>query len=494
MDSNDKFDFGKMFEEREAVRINIRTGEKVTGRVIMIDDSSVFVDLNSRCEGIIDKLDFADGKGGFNVKVGDVVEAFNMGMVNDCFKLQVRISDAAQVDSAVADAFAAKIPIDGKVTGERKGGFTVLVGKTEGFCPFSQIDARGVKKEPAEYIGEKFSFEVTEYSEDGRNLVLSRRKVLEAAALATRKHLEENLQAGDVVTGTVTRVVPFGAFVDLGGVEGLVHASELSFDRSMKPEDIVAPGQSVSVKVLEVAWGDGKDERDRLSLSIKQAAADPWESVESDMQLSEGTRCRGKVVRLADFGAFINLKPGIDGLAHISQLGADHRVEKASEVVNVGDEVDVTILGVDVPRRRISLCIGEPKEKDEKPAELTAEEEKKVIEQAVAGQTLTGEVDSIKPFGIFVKLPNGQTGLLHVSQLRQADGSPVPTRSIYKNYPLHAKIDVIVKEIQGNRISLTLPETVALEQEMNRTVAIDVKDSGSDSFGSLGDMFGGLQL
>lgn len=492
MDSNE-FDFGKMFEDREAVRTNIRTGEKVRGEVIMIDESSVFVDIHSRCDGVIDKLDLTDANGNLKVKIGDTVEAYNMGLTNEGFRLQIRMSDAAQVDGAVADAFAAKMPIEGKVTGERKGGYTVQIASSEGFCPFSQIDLRGVKKEAAEYIGNKYTFEITELSEDGRNLVVSRRKVLEAEAVAVRAKLVDTLQAGDILEGTVRKVEPFGAFVEIGGAEGMVHVSEMSWDRGVKAEDVVSVGQTVKVKVLSVQWGDG-DTRDRISLSMKQAADNPWDAMLADPEFAVGTRHHGKVVRMADFGVFINLAPAIDGLAHISQLGADHRIENPSEVVKVGDEVDVTILGIDTDRRRISLCIGEPKVKAEKPAELSAEEEKKVAEMAVAGQTLTGEVDSIKPFGIFVKLPNGQTGLLHVSQIRQDDGSPMPNRNLYRAYPLHAKVDVIVREVQGDRISLTLPATVEMENEQQRTTAIDVKTGDDSSFGSLGDLLGNLNL
>ena len=492
MDSNE-FDFGKMFEDREAVRTNIRTGEKVRGEVIMIDDTSVFVDLHSRCDGVIDRLDLTDAKGNLTVKVGDTVEAYNMGLSNEGFRLQIRMADGPQVDGAVADAFAAKMPIEGKVTGERKGGFTVQVAATEGFCPFSQMDLRGVKKEPAEYIGNKYTFEITEYSEDGRNLVLSRRKILETEAVAARERLMATLQAGDVVEGTVTRVAPFGAFVDLGGAEGMVHVSEMSWDRGVKPEETVATGQTVQVKVLSVEWGEG-EKRDRISLSMKQANENPWDAILADPDFAPGAKRHGKVVRLADFGVFINLAPGIDGLAHISQLGADHRVEHPSEVVKVGDEVDVTVLGVDGDRRRISLCIGEPKTKELKPAELTAEEEQKAAEMAVAGQTLTGEVDSIKPFGVFVKLPNGQTGLLHISQIRQDDGSPIQTRALYRDFPLHGKVEVVVRDVQGDRVSLTLPATLEMENEQKRTTAIDVKAGDDSSFGSLGDLLGGLNL
>jgi small subunit ribosomal protein S1 len=254
MDNNtSEMDFGKLFESKD-LRVNIRTGEKVTGRVFAIDDKSVFVDLGMTSDGVMDKLDFADGKGGFDVIEGDIVDAYNMGMVDGYFKLQRRIDSEHQVDSAVENAFASKIPIEGKVTAERKGGYEVEVASSRGFCPFSQIDARGVKKEPADYIGNKYTFLITEY-EDGGNLVLSRRKVLEQEMEANKAKLRANLQEGDIVDGTVVNIKPFGVFIDLGGIEGMVHVSELSWNRGVAPEDIVKLGQQVSVKVLSVEWG-----------------------------------------------------------------------------------------------------------------------------------------------------------------------------------------------------------------------------------------------
>jgi small subunit ribosomal protein S1 len=491
MDNNSEMDFGKLFENKD-LRVSIKTGEKVTGRVFAIDDTSVFVDLGATSDGVMDKLDFADGKGGFDVAEGDIVDAYNMGMVDGCFKLQRRIDNEHQVDAAVENAFASKIPIEGKVTAERKGGYEVEVATSRGFCPFSQIDARGVRKEPADYIGNKYTFLITEY-EEGGNLVLSRRKVLEQEAEANKARLRANLEAGDVVDGTVVNIKPFGVFVDLGGVEGMVHISELSWNRGAAPEDIVKVGQRVTVKVLSVEWGED-GERDRLSLSLKQAEGDPWSRVADSPDFAVGTKHHGVVVRLADFGAFVNLAPGIDGLAHISQLGADHRIENPSEVTSVGAEVDVTILGVDLERRRIALCFGDPKVKDEKPAELSVEEEQKVVQMAVAGQVLTGEVESLKPFGVFIKLPGDRTGLLHVSQIRKPDGSPLSVRELYRAYPLHAQVEVVVREVAGDRISLTLPETLEQEQDANRVEAYNVKDSNDASFGNLGDLFSNLKL
>ena len=488
--TQDNNDFARLFEAGlDSLKTTIRTGEKVKGKVAMIGQNTVFVNLGARADGLIDKKDLLDADGKLTVKEGDVIEAFCMGWTDEGIKLAVKMS-SDMADSSIADAYNAGMPIEGKVTGERKGGFTVQVANAEAFCPFSQMDGRGVKKEPVEYIGEKFSFLITEYSEEGRNIVLSRRRILEQEAAKQLAKLKDSLQVGDIVNGVVTRIMPFGAFVDLGGVEGMVHVSELGWTRGLKPEEVVQEGQTVQVKVLDLDWGDDS-KRERISLSVKQAEVDPWERILTDEAYAVGARRRGKVARLADFGAFITLEPGVDGLAHVSQLGVEQHVKHPSEVLAEGDEVDVTILAVDPDRRRLALCIGEPKVKEEKPAELTLEQELEVAKVS-AGEILEGEVESVKPFGVFIALPNGQTGLLHISQANVDGSGNMQVRALYKAYPPRRKVEVVIREVDGNRISLTLPEI--LEQEREQDADMNVKDSAGKNFGSLGDLFSQIKL
>lgn len=483
-------DFARLFEEKMGnLRTTIRTGEKVRGKVTMIGQNTIFVNLGTRADGLLDKKDLLDDDGQLKVKEGDIVEAFCMAWTDEGIKLAVKMS-RDMVDSSIEDAFRAGIPVEGKVTGERKGGFTVQVANAEAFCPFSQMDGRGVKKEPAEYIGATFSFLLTEYAEEGRNIVLSRRRILEQEAAKLLAALKETLQVDDIIDGTVTRIMPYGAFVDLGGVEGMVHVSEMSWERGQNPEDLVQEGQKVSVKVLSLDWG-GDGQREKLSLSMKQAVGDPWEKALSENRYVAGSRHQGVVSRLADFGAFITLEPGLDGLAHISQLGAEQRVNHPSEVLQPGEKVDVTVLAVDPEKRRLALCIGEPKKAEEGTAERSAEETLAQIEVA-DGEILEGEVEKVMPFGVFVSLPIGQTGLLHISQTTVAGSGSLQVRALYKAYPLRSKVKVVIREIKGDRISLTLPEI--LEQEREQDSNMDVKDSADKDFGSLGDLFGQLKL
>ncbi len=359
-----ELDFATLFENSVNVNMNIHNGDKVKGTVIAIDKSNVFINLGGRQDGVMDVKDFQDEEGSLTIQVGDEVEAFVAGSDSDGIRLRRSIGARAQaqVDTAIAEAFQSKIPIEGKVTGERKGGYTVQISKQEGFCPISQIDARGVKGEAADYIGNSYNFIVTEYSEDGRNLVVSRRRVLEEEAASKRQKLLATLEEGVILDGVVTNVMPYGAFVDLGGVEGMIHVSELSWDRNTKPEEVVKSGDCVTVKVLSVEHGEGK-QRDRIALSLKKAALGPWEKLAQEGTFQVGVKYPGKVTRLAEFGAFIQLAPGLEGLAHISQLGAQKRVNHPADVLKVGQAVEVTVLNIDFEARRISLCIGEPKVK-----------------------------------------------------------------------------------------------------------------------------------
>ena len=489
-------DFGKLFEASiNGVKTDLRTGEKITGTVAAINKSDIIVDLGLRNDGLMDILDVTDKEGHVTVKVGDTITAFNMGMVDGYFKLQKRAGGNGEVlvDSALQDAYDAKIPVEGKVTEERKGGFGIDLSGTPAFCPFSQIDARRTRKEPAEYIGQTFQFLISEFSENGKNIVVSRRKLVEEEQAKMREYLKDILQEGDIREGIVVRVVDFGAFVDLGGIEGLIPVSEISWSRGIKAEEALSVGQRVSVKIIRLDWADGDASKERVTLSLKQAVQSPWEKIANGeaTPYTVGSKHRGRVVRIAEFGAFVELEPGLDGLAHISQLGQESKVEKVEDVCKVGDEVDVTILDIDGENHRIRLCFGDPKTPEEKPAELNVEQEQQVSELSL-GSVIEGEVESLKPFGVFVKLPDGQTGLLHISQCGITDNGPMRSRELFKKFPLHSKVEVIIREVNGKRISLTLPEII--QQENERNTILDYKDEASKGFGSMDDAFANLKL
>ncbi len=471
-------DFGAYLEAHLAdLRTEFDVGDRVGGVVTAIDRNSVFLDVGARSDGILDRAEMLDADGQLTVALGDRVEAFYVGADDDqTVRLSTKMTGSV-ADASLSDAYASGMPIEGRVASERKGGFEVEVAHREAFCPYSQIDL--FKKDSAVYLGQRFTFLITEFSEGGRNIVLSRRRILEQERARLREDLKGRLEPGLLVRGTVMKLMPFGAFVDLGGVEGLIHVSELGWGRNTKPEDILEEGQDVEVGILSVDW-----EQDRISLSLKQAKGDPWSDVE--LRYTVGKKYAGTVTKLMPFGAFVELEPGIEGLVHVSQLGTGGRVHHPEEVLTAGDHVEVSLLSVDVERRRLGLSMDDTLGTD-------VEQEGGDVESAALaiGQAYSGVVDGVRDFGAFIRLPNGASGLLHISQV-ELRGSTNPRRALFDMFPPGSEVEVVVREIKGDRISLTLPAT--LDKEAEQLDLKDLQDSSGSDLGSLGDVLDGLQL
>lgn len=347
-------EFSDMLAQQEAEKPEPAEGDQVTGRVVQITADEVFVDVGARRELALPTAQLQDAEGELTVAEGDEVTAYVVRSA-DGLALAKTMSPGkgkgdAQAMQMLQDALAAGAPVEGKVTATNKGGFTVDLGGQRGFCPFSQMDLRRVE-DPEPFVGTTQRFKILEIAADGRNIVLSRRALLqqerEQAASATRTALEP----GAVFDGQVTRLMPYGAFVDIGGVEGLVHISQISHQRISDPGEVLQEGQDVRVEVVEIQ-NEGEGRRERISLSMKTLADDPWPSDAAAMPA--GSDVTGKVTRLVDFGAFVQLKPGIEGLVHISEL-SERRLLHPREVINEGDEISVRVLEIDVNRRRISL-------------------------------------------------------------------------------------------------------------------------------------------
>lgn len=326
--------------------LRLKAGDKVEGTVTRVTATTVLVDINSRDDAVIDVLEFKNEAGEITIHEGDSVSAYCLS-TNNGVTLTTKIS-GKMVDSALADAQVSGLPVEGRVVAERKGGYEVKVGNSTAFCPYSQMDVH--RQDAAFYIGNAFLFQVQEYSENGRNIVLNRRKLVEKERAEKEKALQESLSVGDIVEGRVVRIAPFGAFVDIGGVEGLVHLSELSWTRAESAEGLVTVGQVVQVKIKDLNWQNG-----RISLSLRSTTSNPWNDLQ--VRYSPGRFFAGKVTRIAPFGAFVELEPGIEGLVHISKLGAGRRVNSPDEVVKVGDTVEVRIESIDNSAMKISLSM-----------------------------------------------------------------------------------------------------------------------------------------
>ena len=346
--------------EKEETHREVSTGEKVTGIIQDIRDSVVFVNYGGRSEAALDIQDVKDESGALRYKVGDQIEAY---VTSTDGEVQLALSLKNSGREMLQQAYESGIPIEGKVTGFNPGGLVVSVGGVRAFCPMSQIDIQ-FSEDPAQYAGQTLTFKILELR--GRNnVVLSRRACLEEEARKQAEQVRQTLVEGAEMNGKITRLERFGAFVDLGGIEGLIHVSEISHTRVESPGDVLQKGQDVLVKILELKNLGEKNER--ISLSLKALLEDPWDTVTA--QLREGEVVAGKVVSLQNFGAFVELVPGVEGLVHISQISAGKRISKPGEVLSVGQEVKVLVREINRKQRRISLSMRAVEESAQQSAE-----------------------------------------------------------------------------------------------------------------------------
>jgi small subunit ribosomal protein S1 len=322
--------FADLFESYSAgMNDNIRVGDQIRGRIISIGTSNVFVDTGTKVDGVVEKSELLDDDGQLPLVEGDELDLYVVAADESEIRLSRAMSGIGGLNM-LRDAWEQRIPVEGKVAAAIKGGFQVEVTKQRAFCPISQMDVTYVE-DPEVFVGQTFPFLITRFEERGRNIVVSRREILQKEMEASRKAFMEQLDEDAVFEGTVVRILPFGAFVSLApGVEGLVHISELSWSRLDTPEQAVKVGDRLQVKLLGVKDGD-KPGTKKISLSVKQAMGDPW--ADAPNRVGVGDKLMGKVTRCASFGAFIELFPGIEGLVHISEMSYTRRVMRPEEVV-----------------------------------------------------------------------------------------------------------------------------------------------------------------
>ena len=348
-DSNSE-SFADLFKAEATKKIkHLTPGTKVRATIVGMNAESTFLDVGGKSEGVINSSELKDPEGNFRFQVGDTLDVYFLRAKasEQLFTISLGGGPGA---AHLEDAFAAQIPVEGLVKGEIKGGFEItLGGNVRAFCPHSQIGLRRQPEGGAELIGNRLRFLVTRFEEGGRNIVVSARAVEEAERREKREQLVQTLREGETVSGTISSIRDFGAFVDLGGVDGLIPISEIGWTRVERIDEFFTLGQQVQVVVKKLDW-----DSDRISLSYKETLADPWQEGIADFP--EGSVHRGKVARLAQFGAFVTLAPGIDGLLHISKLGSGRRLHHPREVLEVGQEVEVRIEGIDEKERRIALA------------------------------------------------------------------------------------------------------------------------------------------
>jgi small subunit ribosomal protein S1 len=332
-EAGDQEDFAALFEESLKHLVSgFEPGQEVQGTITDINENSIFIDVGAKSEGVVDRQEYVDKSGQLTVGIGDEINVRFLNMDNGEFRFSSRISGAA-AERVLEDAYKSAIPVEGVVVEERKGGYSVMIGGRKAFCPYSQIDLFGAG--PAEqYLHNSFSFLITQFSD--RDLVVSRRRVLEQERTRKREALVETLEPGMIVHGVVRNIRPFGVFVDLDGAEGLIPMGELAWEHVDDAASVVTVGQEIDVMVTAIDWP-----RDRISLSLRRAGADPWTDIET--RWSVGRRTVGRVVRIIPPGAIVSIESGVEGLVHISKLGGGRRLASANEVVKEGEEIEVVI-------------------------------------------------------------------------------------------------------------------------------------------------------
>ena len=431
--------FAQLLEEYSAVQ-EMNQGEVITAEVVAITDKHVIVNAGLKSESLIDLNEFKNAQGELEVKVGDFVTVTIESVENGFGETKLSREKAKRAADwlALEEAMESGEILSGVINGKVKGGLTVMINSIRAFLPGSLVDVRPVK-DTSHFEGKEVEFKVIKLDRKRNNVVVSRRAVLEEPLGEERQALLETLQEGTVVKGIVKNITDYGAFVDLGGIDGLLHITDLAWRRVKHPSEVLEVGQEVEAKVLKF-----DQDRSRVSLGMKQLGEDPWSGLAR--RYPARTRLFGKVTNLTDYGAFVEIEQGIEGLVHVSEMDWTNKNVHPSKVVQLGDEVEVMILDIDEDRRRISLgmkqCQANPWE------EFAANFNK--------GDKLTGAVKSITDFGIFVGLPGNIDGLVHLSDLSWSESGEEAVRKYKKGEDVEAVVLSI--DVEKERISLGIKQ------------------------------------
>ena len=427
--------FAEMFEASLKAGQSMQSGTIVNALVLDVKSDVVIVDAGLKSEGVIALSEFMV-EGVPQVAVGDMVEVA-LETLEDGFgetKFSKEKAEKIKAWARLDSAFANKETVIGIITGKVKGGFTVDIGAIRAFLPGSLVDVRPVR-DTTFLEGKPLEFKVIKLDKLRNNIVVSRREVLEAEYSAERDSLLQNLQEGVVLKGVVKNLVEYGAFVDLGGIDGLLHITDMTWKRIKDPAEVVTAGQEIEVKVLKY-----DRERRRVSLGLKQLGADPWADIAR--RYPEKTRLFGKVTNITDYGCFVEIEPGVEGLVHVSEMDWTNKNVNPGKVVHLGDEVEVMILDIDGERRRISLGM---KQCRQNPWEEFAQNHQK-------GDKVKGAIKSITDFGIFIGLPGGIDGLVHLSDLDWNE----PGETAVRRYSKGQEVEAVVLAIDGARERISL--------------------------------------
>jgi len=431
--------FAELFEASLSNE-NLQTGQLITGEVVHVDDDFVTVHAGLKSEGVIPASEFKDSSGEVAVHVGDQVEVV-VEQIEDGYgetRLSREKACRAKAWETLEKAYEEQSIVTGMMSGKVKGGFTVTIDGVRAFLPGSLVDVRPIR-DPSYLEGKDLEFKVIKIDRRRNNVVVSRRAVVESEMSAEREQLLANLEEGQVVKGVIKNLTDYGAFVDLGGIDGLLHITDLAWKRVKHPSEMLNVGDEIEAKVLRY-----DRERNRVSLGLKQLGEDPW--IDIARRYPEHTRMFGKVTNITDYGAFVEIEEGIEGLVHVSEMDWTNKNIHPNKVVQVGDEVEVMVLDIDPERRRISLGM---KQCQANPWEEFAALHKK-------GDKVAGSIKSITDFGVFVGLEGGIDGLIHLSDLSWNLAGEDAVRNFKKGDEVQAT--VLAVDAERERISLGIKQ------------------------------------
>ncbi len=435
--------FAELFEE-SLIKTEMRPGAMLMGTVVDIENDMVIVSTHSKSEGVIPKWQFLNNDGELEVAIGDIVEVA-LDLFEDGLGATLLSRDKAKKNKAwseLENAFEKELTIIGRINGKVRGGFTVAVGALRAFLPGSLVDVRPIR-DTTFLENRDLEFKVIKIDQKRNNVVLSRRAVVEKEYSAEREELLKTLEEGAVVTGVVKNLTDYGAFIDLGGIDGLLHITDMAWRRVRHPSECVEIGQEIKVKVLKY-----DKEKNRVSLGMKQMGEDPWQNIAR--RYPAGTRVFGKVNNLTDYGCFVEIEEGVEGLVHVSEMDWTNKNVNPSKLVQLGDEVEIMVLEIDEDRRRISL--GMKQCKTNPWDEFAATHNK--------GDKISGKIKSITDFGIFIGLDGGIDGLVHMSDISWAEEGEASVRDFKKGDELETVI--LAVDSERERISLGIKQ---LEQD-----------------------------
>ncbi len=414
--------FAELFEASQKQQ-EIKEGEVVDGTVVGVGPDYVTVDIGYKCEGLVPTQEFKDAAGTAHVAVGDIVSVYleRMELENGFMLLSKDKAEIIRAWDEISAACEKDQLVEGTVIAKVKGGLSVDIG-VKAFLPGSQIDTKPVKNLD-KFLGKKLKFKIIKFNKKRGNIVLSRRAVVAQERELQRAETLANLQEGMIVTGVVKNITEYGAFIDLGGMDGLLHITDMSWGRIKHPSELFSVGDEIKVKILKY-----DREKERVSLGLKQVSPNPWDEVEYKFPI--GIKVKGKVVSLKDYGAFVELEDGIEGLIHVSEMSWTERVKHPSKLINVGDEVECKVLEVDPKNKRISLGL----------KQLQANPWDELEIKFPIGTIVDGEVKSITDFGVFVDIGMGIDGLVHVSDIAWAKKFAHPSEKFKKGDKLRAVV------------------------------------------------------